>query len=71
MPFRPNIDKFRFMFSYFEQCCMWAIMIANGSVMKVKRNKRAFMSLFTLSANSYTLLDISKGFYSNLLATVY
>ncbi len=41
MSLRPNIDKFRFMFSYFEQYCMCAMMIANVSVMKVKLNKRA------------------------------
>ncbi len=41
MSFRPNIEKFMFMFSYFEQCCMWAMVIANGSVMKVKLNKRS------------------------------
>ncbi len=36
MSFRANVDKFRFMFSYFKQYCMWAMMIANGSVRKLK-----------------------------------
>ncbi len=41
MSFRPNIDKFRFIIQLYEQCSMWAMMIANGTVMKVKLNKRA------------------------------